>query len=92
MTLHPSFRFEGPELPPADAQSVLLDRLNTIAIEGDFATEIRSCLEADVDRFLYTLVLTSNSDSSRALEIGANSHFASIPFHERRARVLSSAA
>lgn len=65
------FRFQGIELPD---RKQYMDSLATLTIDGALADELRPYLQADLDRFLYTIALVPEG-KGRALEIGANPYF-----------------
>lgn len=79
-----TFRYELLGFPSGDERKGILDWLSTLRIDNGASEELRGYLEADLDRFLYTLQLVPPDKHGRALEIGANPYFMSALMKEYR--------
>lgn len=79
-----SFRHRLPGFPTTHEREQILQWLSTLRIDNGTSEELRGYLEADLDRFLYTLSLVSPDRKGRALEIGANPYFMSALLREYR--------
>lgn len=79
-----AFRSSVITIPDGAERGVLLERLSQMSIDGSGSNELRAYLEADLDRFLYTLGLVPTSAKGKALEVGANPYFMSILAKEKR--------
>ncbi len=82
-----SYRTDSISIPEGGERAVLLDSLSQLTIDGNSSGELRDYLEADLDRFLYTLALVPESISGTGLEIGANPYFMSVLAREYRSSV-----
>lgn len=79
------FRFQGVEIPTGEARAAILNELATLSIDGvPPSPELEGYLNADLDRFLYTLALVPGDIQGTALEIGANPYFMSALLNARR--------
>lgn len=79
-----AFRSSTVSIPDGAERSALLERLSQMRIDGNGSDELRAYLEADLDRFLYTLALVPREAQGRGLEVGANPYFMSILASEQR--------
>lgn len=80
----PAFRSNAVSIVHGSERESLLERLSRMSIDGSGSAELRGYLEADLDRFLYTLALLPENQSGRGLEVGANPYFMSILAREQR--------
>lgn len=79
-----TYRTGSIAIPEGGERAALLDSLSQLTIDGNSSGELRDYLEADLDRFLYTLALIPESTSGTGLEIGANPYFMSVLAREYR--------
>ncbi len=79
-----AFRSSVVSIPDGAEREALLERLSRMSIDGSASNELRGYLEADLDRFLYTLALVPTTAKGKALEVGANPYFMSILAREQR--------
>lgn len=79
-----TFRHRLPGFPTSSEREAILHWLGTLRIDNGTTEELRGYLEADLDRFLYTLALVPPKREGRALEIGANPYFMSALLKEYR--------
>lgn len=82
-----TYRTGSIAIPEGGERAALLDSLSQLTIDGNSSGELRDYLEADLDRFLYTLALIPESTSGTGLEIGANPYFMSVLAREYRPSV-----
>lgn len=80
-----SYRHQYPGFPAPAEREAIYQWLSTLRIDDGTSEELRGYLEADLDRFLYTLLLVPQDRAGRALEIGANPYFMSVLLRELRA-------
>lgn len=78
------FRSNAVSITTGAERSALLERLSRMSIDGNGSDELRGYLEADLDRFLYTLALLPADARGKGLEVGANPYFMSILAREQR--------
>jgi len=79
------FRSRGLEIPTGETRAAILAELATISIDDvPPSTELEGYLNADLDRFLYTLALVPADIHGTALEIGANPYFMSVLLNQHR--------
>lgn len=80
----PAFRSNAVFIPDGAERESLLERLVLMSIDGGGSAELKGYLEADLDRFLYTVGLIPEDLQGRGLEVGANPYFMSILAREQR--------
>lgn len=79
-----AFRSTVVAIPDGVERDALLERLSQIRIDGSGSEELKGYLEADLDRFLYTLALLPMNAQGKGLEVGANPYFMSVLANEQR--------
>ncbi|PZQ19718.1 MAG: hypothetical protein DI564_00265 [Rhodanobacter denitrificans] len=82
------FRFRGIDIPTGAARAAILGELATLSIDDvPPSPELEGYLNADLDRFLYTLALVPDAIEGTALEIGANPYFMSALLKTQRPKL-----